>query len=61
MAAKKEKITGLTQAQVQKRIEEGKVNKTTGNATRSYKQIILGNTVTFFNIINLILLAMVLF
>lgn len=61
MTGKKEKITGLTQAQVQKRIEEGKVNKTTGNATRSYKQIILGNTVTFFNIINLILLAMVLF
>lgn len=61
MAGKKEKITGLTQAQVQQRIEEGKVNKTTNNATRSYKQIILGNTVTFFNIINLILLAMVLF
>ncbi|MCI7814651.1 MAG: HAD-IC family P-type ATPase [Lachnospiraceae bacterium] len=60
MAGKKEKITGLTQAQVQQRIDEGKVNKTTNNATRSYKQIILGNTVTFFNIINLILLIMVL-
>lgn len=61
MAGKKEKITGLTQAQVQQRMEEGKVNKTTNNATRSYKQIILGNTITFFNIINVILLAMVLF
>ncbi len=60
MAGKKEKITGLTQTQVQQRIEEGKTNKTTNNTTRSYKQIILGNTITFFNIINVILLAMVL-
>lgn len=60
MAGKKEKITGLTQTQVQQRIEEGKINKTTNNTTRSYKQIILGNTITFFNIINVILLAMVL-
>mgnify|MGYP000438224860 CR=1 FL=1 len=42
-------MTGLTNEQVQERIAEGKVNVNENPNTRTYKQIILENTLTFFN------------
>lgn len=53
-------IQGLSAAEVAKRQQLGQVNKTEDNTSRSVKQIILGNTLTFFNVINVILLIMVL-
>ena len=54
-------MTGLTNEQVQERIAEGKVNVNENPNTRTYKQIILENTLTFFNILNIALLVLVLF
>ena len=54
-------MTGLTNEQVQKRIAEGKVNVNENPNTRTYKQIILENTLTFFNFLNIALLVLVLF
>ena len=54
-------MTGLTNEQVQERIAEGKVNANENPNTRTYKQIIMENTLTFFNFLNLVLLVMVLF
>ena len=45
-------MTGLTQEQVQAQIEAGNVNINENPNTRTYKQIILENTLTFFNFIN---------
>ena len=45
-------MTGLTNEQVQERIAEGKVNVNENPNTRTYKQIILENTLTFFNFLN---------
>lgn len=53
-------MTGLTNEQVQQRIEEGKVNINENPNTRTYKQIIRENTLTFFNFLNLALLVLVL-
>ncbi len=57
---KEERMTGLTNEQVKERIEEGKVNANENPNTRTYKQIILENTLTFFNFLNLALLILVL-
>lgn len=54
-------MTGLTNEQVQERIAEGKVNVNENSNTRTYKQIILENTLTFFNFLNIALLVLVLF
>ncbi len=54
-------MTGLTNEQVQERIAEGKVNVNENPNTRTYKQIILENTLTFFNFLNIALLVLVLF
>lgn len=54
-------MTGLTQDQVQQQIEAGNVNINENPNTRTYKQIVLENTLTFFNFINGALLALVLF
>lgn len=54
-------MTGLTNEQVQERIAEGKVNVNENPNTRTYKQIILENTLTFFNFLNIALLILVLF
>lgn len=54
-------MTGLTNEQVQERIAEGKVNVNENPNTRTYKQIILENTLTFFNFLNTALLVLVLF
>ena len=53
-------MTGLTNEQVQQRIEEGKVNANENPNTRSYKQIVRENVLTFFNFLNLALMIMVL-
>lgn len=54
-------MTGLTNEQVQERIAEGKVNFNENPNTRTYKQIIKENTLTFFNFLNEVLLVLVLF
>ena len=53
-------MTGLTSEQVQERIEQGLVNANENPNTRTYKQIIRENTLTFFNFLNLVLLVLVL-
>lgn len=53
-------MTGLTNEEVQERIAQGRVNNNENPNTRTYKQIILENTLTFFNFLNLVLLVFVL-
>ena len=53
-------LTGLTDEQVNERIEQGKVNADENPNTRTYKQIVRENTLTFFNFPNLVLLILVL-
>ena len=53
-------MTGLTDEQVKERIEAGQVNADENPNTRTYKQIIKENTLTFFNFLNLVLLVLVL-
>lgn len=53
-------MTGLTNEQVNQRIEEGQVNANENPNTRTYKEIILENTLTFFNFLNVVLLVFVL-
>lgn len=53
-------MTGLTNEQVQARIAEGQVNANENPNTRTYKQIIMENSLTFFNFLNVALLVMVL-
>lgn len=43
--------TGLIQAQVQKRVEEGLVNKIENKNSKTYAQIFLSNIFTFFNML----------
>ena len=45
-------MNGLSTQEVQNRIQEGKVNNYTASSTKSYTQIILGNVMTFFNLLN---------
>lgn len=54
------RMTGLTNEEVQERIAQGQVNNNENPNTRTYKQIILENTLTFFNFLNLVLLVLVL-
>lgn len=51
---------GLTQAEVEERIADGQVNAIQDSSNRSVKDIVMGNTFTFFNFINIVLLALVL-
>ena len=51
---------GLTQAEVEARIVDGQVNVIQDSSNRSVKDIVMGNTLTFFNFINIVLLALVL-
>ena len=54
-------MTGLTNEQVNERISRGQVNINENPNTRTYKQIIRENTLTFFNFLNLVLFFLVLF
>ena len=47
--------TGLTASQVQERINNNLVNYNDAPPTKTIKQIILGNFLTYFNFINVIL------
>ena len=53
-------MTGLTNEEVKQRIEEGQVNANENPNTRTYKEIIRENTLTFFNFLNIVLLVIVL-
>ncbi len=52
-------MNGLTSQEVQTRVQEGLVNINDHPNTRTYKQIILSNTLTFFNFLNLVLFVLV--
>ena len=53
--------SGLTTDEVNQRINEGKYNKIDNKITKSYKQIFLNNTITFFNLLNISLFALIVF
>ncbi len=52
-------MIGLTSQQVRERVKAGQVNVNTDLPTRTYKQIVLANTLTFFNFINIVLFVFV--
>jgi len=52
-------LTGLTSSQVQTRINQGKVNRIAKGSGSTISQIILNNTLTIFNLVNLILALMI--
>ena len=53
-------INGLSAEEAAKRAAEGRVNGNAEIKTKSVKQIILSNTLTFFNFLNIVLAALVL-
>ena len=55
------KLTGLTDAEVAARVAEGRVNHPTKKQMNSVGRIIAKNTLTIFNLVNLILALMILF
>ncbi len=54
------KLTGLTDQEVAEKIKQGRANRAPKKATNSTGRIILRNTLTIFNLVNLILAIMVL-
>ena len=52
-------LQGLTTKQVNQRIAEGKVNRTSDKTKNTIPKIILRNTLTIFNLVNLILALMI--
>ena len=50
---------GLTSAEVEKRIKKGLVNYDTTTPSKSIKQILVENTFTLFNVINVVLAILV--
>ena len=54
------KFTGLTDAEVATKVRQGRVNHTPKQSKNSVGKIILRNTITIFNIVNIILAVMVL-
>lgn len=56
-----EKTTGLTSEQVQRRIEKGLVNVQADHNSKSVKQIVRDNLMTFFNLINAVLAGLIIF
>lgn len=53
--------SGLTTTEVNQRISAGKMNIINNQITKSYQEIFLSNTITFFNLLNAALLGLVLF
>jgi cation-transporting ATPase E len=53
-------LNGLTDKQVAEKIKQGKVNKVPKNSGNTIKKIILKNTLTIFNLVNIILAVMIL-
>ena len=52
-------MIGLTSEEVRERVKAGQVNVNTDLPTRTYKQIVLSNTLTFFNFLNIVLFVMI--
>ena len=52
---------GLSSKEVAQRINVGKINEIDNRITKSYKEIFLNNTITFFNILNISLFALIVF
>lgn len=52
---------GLTKEQIEKRIQEGLVNKIDNEHTKTYKQIFKDNLFTLFNLINAVLAILIIF
>jgi len=52
-------LTGLATEQVEKRVRDGRVNRTSAKNTNTIGRIILTNTLTVFNLVNLILALMI--
>ena len=50
---------GLTSSEVAERVAQGKVNVNTELKTKSVKELVIENTCTLFNLINIILAALV--
>ena len=55
-----ERFEGLSQSEVKKRVDEGKVNITNNNISRTKKEIVRAHLCTFFNFLNVFLGALVL-
>ena len=53
-------LRGLTSAQVEERISQGKINLNTDLKTKSIKELFIENLCTLFNLINLVLSILVL-
>lgn len=53
------KVQGLTQQQVQERIEKGQINRAMKDISKSYCQIFSDHIITFFNFVNILLLLLV--
>ncbi len=53
-------MTGLTGKQVEERIQKGQQNGNENPNTKTYKEILRENALTFFNFLNMVLLALVL-
>lgn len=54
-------MIGLTSQEVAARVRKGQTNINTDVPTRTVKQIVRANTLTFFNFLNIVLFAMVIF
>lgn len=61
MLINNKEYTGLSTSEFNQLIKDGKKNTVDNKITKSYKEIFLNNTITFFNILNVTLLALVLF
>ena len=55
-----EKYSGLSNEEIIIRKNKNLINQASDHITKSTKQIILSNTITFFNILNIILFILVL-
>ena len=52
-------LNGLTDKQVKSRVEQGKINRTNSKTQNTISKIILKNTLTIFNFVNLVLAVMI--
>ena len=56
-----QEFKGLSQNEVLKRIQDGKAHFVESKSTKTYQEIIINNIFTFFNFINIILFACIIF
>lgn len=54
-------MDGLTKEEVEERVKKGQINTEVDSKTKSTKDIILSNTINYFNILNIILAILILF